>query len=93
MIRYECTKCEHPTYSETFPVKCSQCDNEKFFWGDRKSSSHRCEDCCDCENCEDADHPCHGDCDVGHNQCYGCYLSDQEREEIQYEIDVAQGKY
>lgn len=46
---------------------------------------------CDCRDCTVSEHPCHSDCERD-EECIGCRLIRWEREEIEFEIDVAQGR-
>ena len=46
---------------------------------------------CDCDACFDSDNPCSLDCSPD-ELCPGCQEARAEREEIEFEIDVAQGR-
>ena len=47
---------------------------------------------CDCEDCLDAEHPCSLDCEPD-SECIGCANSREEVQDIQFDIDQAQGRF
>lgn len=46
---------------------------------------------CDCVDCKDSEEACSMDCEPG-EECQGCKEAQQERAEIEFEIDSAQGR-
>jgi hypothetical protein len=88
MLRRPIDKRIFTSLFSSFYEKCTKPAQGRFDTSLVKDAKIHIHDRCTCEECE-TNTPCYSDC----GECQGCYERQQERQEIEFEIGQAQGRF